>query len=211
MKVAIVQFDNRDDDKISSFSGLIERNKQYARVKGYDYFFIRNCDLDLPPYWLKPHLIGNLLERGYDIALWIDTDAVIHNFDLSVEALFVGDENMVFSPDNPFWPSKFNAGVFACKGPLGLELMKAWASLFPVSKWEKREGSWECTDVWAGPAYEQGAFSEHMLARYKDRLRCASWRLLQSPFPLEDSFVVHFASFAKINIASYLASIEATT
>jgi hypothetical protein len=209
MKVAIVQFDNRADSELALYKRLIDKNSAYCRAKRYDHYFLRECGIDLPVYWLKPHIVGNFLERGYDIVLWLDTDAVIHNFDFSIESLFLNDDAVVFAPDNPGWDAKFNAGVFACKGRTGLEIMKAWANLYPADHWQKIGEKWSCSRAWAGSSYEQGAFSEQIIPRYQKHLRCVSWQLLQSPFPLPGSFTVHFAGVFKNNIHCYVEPIAA--
>jgi hypothetical protein len=206
MKVAIVQFDNRPLAQLGALPRLLQRNHDYAVRHGYGFHFIDQVTVDLPVYWQKPTLCRRALEGGYDVVLWLDTDAVVHDLDRRIEDLFVGGEAMVAAGDNPHWDSPFNAGVFAVRGPDGAGLMARWAALFAGTGWTRTETAWICQEDWAGPSFEQGAFVRHLLPELTDTgaLRLADWRTLQSPFPMQGTFTVHFAGPFKANLAAYL-------
>ena len=208
-RVAILQYDDRSDSQLGPLRVLVARNEDYAARQGYAHFFIRTPERDLPPHWLKVHLIDRLLREGFDMVAWLDTDAVVHDPRLSIPALFEGEAAFVFAGEPPIWakPSPFNAGVFFCKGDAARALISAWLALYPAPLWKKQDGEWNHRDhVWAGPAYEQGAFVEQLLPRHAadPALRALSWRRLQSPFPLPESLTLHFPNVLRPNAMVYL-------
>jgi hypothetical protein len=209
MKIAIVQFDNRPVQALGAMPALIQRNSAYAARHGYEYHFINQVHYDLPVYWQKPLLIRRALEAGYDLVAWLDTDAVVHDLDRRIEDLFAGPEIMVAAGDNPFWDSPFNAGVFFVKAAGGAALMDRWSALFAGTGWSRTETAWVCMEDWAGPSFEQGAFTLHLLDGLigSGELRLADWRTLQSPFPVPDAFTLHFAGPFRANIPAYLQSL----
>lgn len=209
MKVAIVQFDNRPPERLGPMMRLVERNRAYAARHGYDHQFVDAAPFDLPVYWQKPALIRRALEAGYDLALWLDTDAVVHDLERRIEDLFEGPEAMVAAPDNPHWTGPFNAGVFAARGPAGAKVMERWGKLFAGTKWTRTETAWMCLDEWAGPSYEQGAFTQRLLKVLVEtgKLRLADWRLLQSPEPIPEAFTLHFPGLFREKLAGYLRTL----
>ncbi len=211
MRVAVIQFDNRPFDQMGLMPFLLQRNKAYAVAHGYDYHFISRQTVDMPVYWLKPHFCAQFLDAGYDAVAWIDTDAVFHDLDRRIEPLFDAGEIMVGAGDNPFWPSPFNAGVFFVRGAGGAALMKRWSALFAKSGWRRTPDAWICDDDWAGESYEQGAFVTHLLddLLVSGEARLLDWRVLQGPFPVAESFTLHFAGGFKANLPAYLDVITA--
>lgn len=187
---------------------LLHRNGLYAERHGYEHMFVQKAAYDLPVYWQKVAMARRLMEAGYDAALWLDTDAVVHDLDRPLDALFEADEAMVAAGDNPFWSSPFNAGVFAVRAAdgHGLSLTGRWLDLFRGTRWTRTPTAWECQEEWAGPDFEQGAFVAHLLAdaTASGELRLADWRLLQSPFPVEGAFALHFAGPFKANLPAYV-------
>lgn len=208
MKILVLQFDNRPVAKLGLMPFLVQRNKAYAAAHGYDYRLANAPAVDLPVYWQKPLLVGRALDEGYDIVAWIDTDAVFHDHDRRVEALFEGGEVMVGAGDNPFWTSRFNAGVFFVRAAAGAgaELMARWSALFEGTAWRRTDTAWICDAQWSGPDFEQGAFVAHLLGGMvaSGALRLIDWRALQAPFPVEGAFTLHFAGGFKANIPAYL-------
>ena len=206
MKVAILQFDNRPVQQLGLLPFLLHRNRAYADQHGYAYHYVGQNHFDLPPYWQKPKLLRQLLAGGYDLVAWLDTDAVVHDLDRRIEDLFSGEEAMVAAGDNPLWDRPFNAGVFFLKGSEAVALMDRWSDLFARTAWRRTETAWVCDDEWAGTSYEQGAFTQHLLPELSasGQLRLVDWRLLQSPFPIDGAFTLHFAGPFKANIPAYL-------
>lgn len=211
MKVTILQFDNRPEAVRAPLGHLLMRNRTYAERHGYQHIFLSQIDADLPVYWLKPHFIRQRLEAGDDIVVWIDTDAVVHDLDRRVESLIEGGETMVAAPDNPLWGSPFNAGVMIVTAKGGIALMDRWLALFAGTAWTRTPTAWVCDDEWAGPSYEQGALTLHLLPELtaSGQVRLIDWRILQSPFPVEGTFTLHFAGVFRPNIPVYLQTVSA--
>jgi len=209
MKIAVLQFDNRPLQDLGLTPFLVQRNAAYAVRHGYSHHFITAAPFDLPVYWQKPALCQRALESGYDAVLWLDTDAVVHDLDRPIEDLFEGGEAMVGAPDNPQWPQPFNAGVFAARGAAGAQIMRRWTDLFADTAWERTPTAWICRGEWAGPDFEQGAFNQQLLEplRANGELRLADWRTLQSPFPVDGAFTLHFAGPFRANLQVYLSLI----
>lgn len=210
-RTAIVQFDNRPARELGPMPWLVRRNAAYAERHGYEHHFFDQAYFDLPVYWQKPSLVGRVLQLGFERVLWLDTDAVVHDLDRPLDSLVEGGESLVGAPDNPFWTSPFNAGVFLATGPGAADVMQAWAGLFAGTAWRRTDTAWICEEEWAGPSFEQGAFNAHLLEPLaaSGQLRLADWRLLQSPFPHAGAFTLHFAGPFKANIPAYLQLIGA--
>jgi hypothetical protein len=211
--VAIVQFDDRSEQALGPMLHLVTRNAAYAAARGYTHAFIRSHDNDVPVFWNKVSLIERYLADGFEYVAWLDTDAVVHDFGLSIEKLFTGREIMVFSGDLPIYPVPlpFNAGVLFCRGMRAHALMQEWRALYPAHLWRKVAGQWNFQEhVWAGPAYEQGSFAEKLYPKYAatSDLRALSWRQLQSPYPLPESLTLHFANMFRPNCYLYLNALE---
>lgn len=212
-KVAIVQFDDRSDEALGPLLNLVRRNEAYADERGYRHIFVRSHDNAVPVFWHKVSLIEQVLAEGFDHVAWLDTDAVVHDFTLSIENLFTGPERMIFSGDLPIYPVPlpFNAGVFFCRGEGARELMQEWRALYPSHLWRKTVGQWNFKEhVWAGPAYEQGSFAEKLIPKYAGAtdFRRLSWRQLQSPYPVPESLTLHFANMFRPNCYLYLNALE---
>lgn len=213
-RVAILQYDDRTDPQLGPLRVLVARNEEYAARQGYTHIFVRAPEKDLPAHWLKVHLIDKYLNSGFDIVAWLDTDAVVHDWTLTIPALFEGEAAFVYAAEPPIWPrvSPFNAGVFFCKGDFARALMREWLALYPAPLWKKQDGQWNYKDhLWAGPAYEQGAFVEQLLPRHAGHpaMRALSWRRLQSPFPLRESLTLHFTNALRANAMVYLELLRA--
>jgi hypothetical protein len=211
-RVAIVQFDDRSDEALGPLIHLVRRNQAYAQSHGYDHVFIRRHDNERPVFWQKVGLIERQLE-SHDHVAWLDTDAVMHDFQFSIENLFAGPEAMIFSGDLPIYPAPlpFNAGVFFCRSEKARALMREWRALYPASLWRKTDGEWNFKEhVWAGPAYEQGSFVEKLYPKYVGTplFRELSWRQLQSPYPIPGSLTLHFANMFRANCYLYLNTAE---
>lgn len=203
MNVAIVQFDNRNDEQLGWMRRLVDINVRYAKKHGYEHFFHRKIPFDVPPYWAKPWVIFDALERGFDMVLWLDSDAVVHDFDRTIESFFEGDELFIYTPDCSIWSEPFNAGAFFVKKE-AKHIIEEWMTLYDSTMWNKENEQWHCLGSWAGPAYEQGSFTKHLIPKYEKNLKKIDWRILQNPYPIEETFVIHFAGQFRVVIQMYL-------
>ncbi len=208
-KVAVVSYDNRENSDISKLRDI---NANYCKKRGYDFYFFNSRnphDDQYPPYWLKVKLVYDvLLTQKYDIVMWIDSDACVHNHDICVEKIFALHPNACFvaSPDPQFYLSKFNAGVWIVKNnDKGKEFLETWLAKYDRSKWKKQGDVWNCKScAWAGMDYEQGSglvliwddrFAPHVL-----HLPSCSMQEIQ---PEPHAFTLHFMAHLKKKIKDY--------
>lgn len=208
-KIAIVQFDDRTDQEIGPMRVLVARNGDYADTYGYHHVFVRQFKKNVPPYWYKVYLVDEYLASGFDTVVWLDSDVVVHDFSIWIESFLANQEAFVFSGDLPIWKSStpFNAGIFMCRGEFAKKLMKEWLLLYPPHLWTKKGNEWVCKDPrWSGPAYEQGSFTETLLPKYygTPAFKQLPWKMLQNPYPLKESFTVHFQNTFRPNCMLYV-------
>lgn len=149
--------------------------------------------------------------------MWLDTDATITNTPTYIKHYldyrFAADDDrgIVVAGDKGDHPhAVFNAGVFVVKNNLaGRSIVEEWSRNgweFSEKYWTKQDGKWECSDEWAGSAYEQGFFrDQYMNLDTPDndkRVDSVSWCVLQRQNSNEEqsvcrhqdvSVAVHFA------------------
>lgn len=208
-RVAIVQYDDRPPDQVEYVPLLSKINAFYAKRRGYHYFFHDLITPEIPPYWAKVALVHRYLTEGFDIVMWLDSDAVVHDFHRKIESLFAPGTAFVYAPDCPKWGGVFNAGVFAVKR-VAEPMIRDWLSCFQPSAWRReggKGGKWVSTGGWAGATYEQGSWVEFIMPKYAEQLHCVGWKVLQSPFPLPESFTLHFAGAFLGNVIIYLSAL----
>ena len=179
-KFAVVQYDNRElnDDYLL----LKKINEKYCSIHNYEYIFL-NENYDLPAYWIKVKIVKDLLDTNkYKGILWIDTDAVISNFDIKLENLCIPNKTMYFCDDPPWWSNRdFNAGVWLIlNNQYGLNIMHDWLSSYDPKKWEKNGEYYIADCEWSGICYEQGAFIKNIMNKYVNHLHKYPWYYFQS-------------------------------
>lgn len=188
----IVQYDNRVIEE--KYLKLIDINKKYCLKYGYDYI-LETKEYDIPPWWVKVRLVKDLLETNkYKGALWLDTDAVIHNHDMPLDSLLIEGKSMYYSPDCPRWDGKLNAGVWLIiNDTKGNEIIEKWMNSYSSGDWKKTDNKWSSLGSWAGSTYEQGAFLEFVQPHFKENIQLYPWKVLQSyEFDIH-TFTMHFA------------------
>jgi len=170
MNVAVVQFDTRED---SQHSELVSQNMQYARHAGYSHDFVTHAEPGLPPYWGKVLACLGLAERGEcEAILFLDTDAVVMDFDFRVESLLADGTAFAASGSRA---GSVNAGIFAVHCRHGIELLNEWMDMYDPSRWHYRDGRWRCDGEWAGEDYKQGALNR-LLPKYESVVKQVGWR-----------------------------------
>jgi len=157
----IVQYEDRP---LGVFEPLVSRNADYAARFGMHHWLCRRGYEQYPPWWRKVFLVREML-RHYDSVMWVDTDAAIVG-SFRFDELFE-ERHFVLSPNPPMLDSEslsmlsapFCAGVWAVRNtPQGVAIMDRWAGLYDPSMW-RFDGEWRhLQGLYAGIAYEQGAF-----------------------------------------------------
>ena len=137
--------------------------------------------------------------RGADLVMWLDSDAYLTpDAAKNVRELARdGSKIMWLSPDAPRFDSPFCAGSFVIRNDeRGRRLVDDWAALYDPDRWEKdaETGAWRAKGEWAGPDYEQGAFTLHLLSRPEiASLPWCTFSEVECGSPCEGSISVHLA------------------
>lgn len=135
MKIVVAQFHTKNID-YAKYS--TEINRLYCEKHGYEYFVESDTDkikdaLASPyrsPTWYKPKLILDVLEtHNPDYVLFLDIDAVVVDFEDTIEKYISPEHDLVFA--NDYGPhSTMNAGVFLLKNtPWVKSAMQQWWEL----------------------------------------------------------------------------------
>jgi len=205
----IVQYDDRPLNK--NHTEFIRRNQIYAKKHGYYYTFINKGYTDLPPYWRKVAIVRDYLNTDkYKGIMWLDTDAVIFNMNISLD--HVGDTTKhFFKATNSTGNQIFNAGVWTVKNTIaGKKIMEKWMELYDPSKWKQNGKSWSTDSNWAGEDYEQGAFAYKIVPRYNKNINTLNEPFLQGVYPKmgekhhDNVFVYHFYNVYKAREANFI-------
>lgn len=154
------------------------RNKSvadYAQHHGYEYRFQKTIDSPLPVYWKKLHWMNQILqEEECDYVLWMDSDAMVCNPWIPIEAMIsLKPEASIFiGRDWPFWPlNSLCAGVFLVKndapGKQFVEECLNKAVNNPACLVEDKPA---LKGVWAGECYEQGVMNQFLRGQFASNL-----------------------------------------
>jgi hypothetical protein len=173
---------------------LVERNKVYCSKYGYTHIF-ETKKYDLPPWWIKVKLVQETMKTNkYKGVLWLDTDAVVHNQDKSLDSIILNDLSFYYCTDAPVWKSEFNAGVWLVLNNIhGNDIIDTWMNSYSSSDWTESDGKWKSSGEWAGSTYEQGAFIKYVIPKYNTYMYKYPWRFFQSYEPSSGTFTLHFA------------------
>jgi hypothetical protein len=200
-RLGVLQIENRHAPMIDAF---IAHNTNESVAQGFEHVVSREGVESAPPYWWKVFGLKRLMaERpDLDLVMWLDSDAYMSPSAAQRIHLLAEDREKVMwlSPDCPRFPSPFCAGAFVVRNDeRGRWLVDTWLSHFDPSRWTKDEtnGSWRCLGPWAGPDYEQGAFSTHLLP-LADRIGISvqSWQTFSEvdcDSPSKECAVIHLA------------------
>jgi hypothetical protein len=199
----VLQYDNRLD----ALTPMMVQNRDYCSRHGYEYMFV-NTPHNMPPYWIKVWLAAKLL-KGYAGVLWLDSDACVYDASITLESLLAPKKSFYMAPDNAIWKGPFNAGVWlVLNTPTGRRIMREWIAMYDPTIWQRKpSGKWITSGRWAGPAYEQGSFTEVLLPKYADAIRVFDWKFLQSTYAnivaKDRIFTLHFAGVFGKEMALY--------
>ncbi len=177
-RVAMLQIEDRNDHY---FQFCINLNKEYCKKFNIDHIYLKKGPSDIPPYWWKVQVFLDLMNLGkHDIICWMDSDAFVYNTDIDIRDIF-GEysETMLVCSDPPGWGSPFMAAVYMCRNDSkGRQIFEEWMNLYNKTKWKKGEdGKWKYvgTGKWAGVDYEQGAYAQKILPKYRKIIKSLPW------------------------------------
>jgi hypothetical protein len=142
--------DNRKLEKTYNTAGYYSVtaaiNYEYCRKHEYDFVYYRpyledpnvinlyNC-VDYNNFelrhaaWSKILCTLDLMKKGYDYVMFIDSDCIVKNFDFKMEDLIKSHEgkDLIFSNNAPWCSEKPCTGIYICKvGEYATHFLNAW-------------------------------------------------------------------------------------
>jgi hypothetical protein len=193
-KIAIVTFENRHNiDYINMHNKNIS---SYCDIWNYDYIFYDQCDKNI--YWCKIYYVLDTLKQNkYDYVLWLDSDTIIKNNNISIDMIVNKYTSDIFMGTDS--TTGFCAGVFIIKNSdTGISFLEDCISnLMPICITEdnKLKGDW------AGMCYEQGVMNMLIFEKYANYTTCLPEYIIyngDSNTCNADTFIYHmFASKEK--------------
>lgn len=168
MHVVVIQYETRRDRALRL---LMKYTEDYCHLHGYTYFCPQE-PYSLPTYWVKVHLLQTVLKSvpvSEDLCVaWMDSDAVFVNPDLRIETILQKSGRDFVTSLDPGSTTQMNAGVFFLRRtPQTQQLVDDWMACYNPARWTRDGEKWTTTGRWAGPDYEQGAFNERILPKYR--------------------------------------------
>jgi hypothetical protein len=170
MKICVFMSDNRplvdvfDRADYNSLAACI--NYEYCKMHSYDFFYYRpylkdpgvislyncidpNTGEERHAAWSKLLSTIKVLEREYDYVVYIDSDCIFRNFNISMESFIEphADKDMIFLNNKPWGDNLPCSGFYICKvGDSAKESMKRWYGANWPAKNKKHP--WEQDALW---------------------------------------------------------------
>jgi hypothetical protein len=162
--IAIVTAENRDDQYIK-YHDL--NCKKYARIHGYSYFRLNNCDIsESSTYWCKIYKVKKFLDSGnYDYVVWLDSDTIFTDFETSLDYIIskIGEPDIIIGHDYNSYI--LNAGIFFIKNSeIGNSFINECISTIESKPNCIINGKEQ--GMWAGMCYEQGVMNKLIREKY---------------------------------------------
>jgi hypothetical protein len=162
-KIAIVTFEDRNDEYIDLHNKNI---KLYCDKWNCEYIHATKNTNGTSAYWFKVFLVQELLLTDkYDYVFWMDSDAVINNFniDLGKDILHLYDSDIFIAPDNARYDVS-NSGLFIIRNSeMGKKFLEDWTNSY-LPMCEQENG--KLAGKWAMSCYEQGIMNKLIEEKY---------------------------------------------
>jgi len=210
-KILIYQYESRKKNDVPNLFALMDLNRRKCINSHIDYKFYDTYHSNIPDYWVKVFLLRDLLMTNqYEYIIWLDSDAVLHNYNTNYFYQILPKCNYLMSFSPCLYNKIFNAGVFIVSRN-ALQLVNDWCALYDPSRWQYKMNRWYSDGEWAGETYEQGAFIKHIIPRYRNNLLRLPLLIMQGWYPsyiASDTIFLHFMLDRKINIMNYITWIQ---
>lgn len=207
-KILIYQYDSRTINEVDDLYMLISLNKQKCETYHFDYKFFNKYHMDIPPYWVKVFLLRDLLLSNiYDYIIWLDSDAVLHDYDpIKFDQILPKDNIIMTAAKCPYGDQIFNAGVLIMS-KYSTDLVNDWCRLYNPSFWIKENNTWRSLGEWAGETYEQGSFVKYILPKYHHNIIIFPHSVMHNSSLniAPESQFLHFIGSLKVEIRNYLS------
>ena len=209
MTTVLIQYDDRT---VPLFEQLMARNQSYCMRHTYTYWrptqeWVEHNKDTMSPYWMKVALVHHMMQQqGVAYVAWFDSDACVHAQERRIETLFQPDGPDFLISEDAWSANVLNVGVFLLRvTDRSRALMDEWLACYPAHQWTHsvQPNQWMCTQqpqnepcVWAGSAYEQGAFNERIVIQFPGAIQRFPVHVLDcsAPHPPFDTFSCHLIS-----------------
>ena len=165
-KFAIITYENRKD---SEYINLHNKNvSEYCKKWNYEYLSYDKCEHNV--YWCKMYLVLDALKSGkYDYVLWLDSDTIIKNPNISLDSIANKYSSDIFV-NVDHGNSVYCAGVFMIKNSLIVIGYLENCIKRNTNKCLTNKNSLK--GFWAGLCYEQGIMNELIFETYYKYTTC---------------------------------------
>jgi len=174
-------------------------NRKYAKRHGYNFVLIsKPYDDSVTHAWQKIPAMIELLNKGYELVMYIDTDAIFNKQEITVESIsnkYPGDILFCSDEANSGGLYKINGGTVIVKNtPRTKQLLQQWWGLRKKYK-EFAYEQWAISDIYQNkiPGIDNSIISvapeSEFNSVYSDVLHYST-TLEEVP----DTFVLHFMS-----------------
>ncbi len=201
-RIAILTTEDRQE---LDFVKLHNKNiKDYCNKWNYEYIIYLTCNL--PVYWCKiKHMIELLKTNKYDYVMWMDSDTIINDFNISLNSVikYCNEKDIIIGTDDTITGlqsllfrkknNNKNAGVFLIKNSeIGLSFLENCLNKLTydcINKDGKLKGRW------AGKCYEQGIMNLliNTIPKYKtSTFQLDSNILINSNWCRKNTFITHY-------------------
>lgn len=166
-KIAIITFENRKD-----FEYIDLHNKnitEYCKKWNYNYLFYDQCVHNV--YWCKMYFILDALKSGkYDYVVWLDSDTIIKNPNISMDLIVNKYSSDIFvTLNNGF--SAFCAGVFIIKNSaIGISYIEECINLKSDNCIIENKNILQ--GFYGGLCYEEGIMNNLIYNKYYTHTTC---------------------------------------
>lgn len=191
IRILIISFDNRTNLKYLELhnNNIINYCKKW---KNMYYEFINKCDHNV--YWCKLYLILEKLNSNkYDYIMWMDTDSIIINNNLSLKEIVSSYSSDIFiSHDNiPITINTLCSGVFIIKNSAnGKNFIHDCINYYEKSNCKTSNN--KLLGIWAQKCYEQGSMNYYIYEKYLDYTTILKSDIINNTNNcIKNSFILH--------------------
>lgn len=212
MTVVVIQYENRISPILNT---MMDATKEYCERHGYIYKRMNHA-IEMPEYWIKVLLVKEAMQMKCEelYVAWMDSDASFARLETRIETIVEQSGKDFVTSIDPGHDKQghMNAGVFFIKRTRQtIQLVNEWLTCYDPMRWRKLvTGRWKTPGPWAGPDYEQGAFNQAILPKYRSIVSLqpsavfASWDVEHG----SDTLVCHFMANTKKNIPLFLEKLR---
>ena len=192
IKILIISFDNRNNLKYLKNHNYNIQN-YCNKWKNIDYFFTNKCTKNI--YWCKLYLIREKLQiNNYDYVMWMDSDAIIINNNISLQKIVNSYSSDIFISNDTYYNiHKTNvlcSGVFIIKNSIiGKKFIDECIYKLENSKCYKNGKN---LGIYALLCYDQGIINYFIYHKYIKYTTILEPKIFRNTFICDkNSFILH--------------------